>query len=791
MDEENNDFLADKSQKIWQFSKIFVFFVLSFAMVFGNFFVEGGFGSVVKSENKTVFSAFNYEKDNIIPQSGLIRFANESESGIKNSLNVKSALSDSAGNKYIFGVDSGKFWGNFMYSNAKINFVVGKIVLIPNHAVFDLTVNGNKLELSVYDGDVYTGLLSENVSVNEYVDGYSPIFMNRLLVPKDTHISINLNKINDDLSKLLYSKLVKEFKYSAIPDEQRESDFVSSNIYNDKKYSENLKQEFISDNLFKGAFLGDTVDKGGFLLSVKEFLTFMPDKKNEMMINRLFYFLDGAIFYALKGNDDLSKAMLDNFSEYSLSVPDDVVNSSEYISRFDGSVQNLFLFGLEEKPYKIFRFLLEKKLSSKRNLDDLKNTVNLFWLGVYKGLGSGRIYAADALDSYYKYFDNPMFLQSDPLFYKNYITYQNQLFDNLFLRYSLFYKDGYFAMKDALEQKLLKLYPEGSLKDELRQALINNKIGFLKRLMKFFFDGEVDVAEAKNIVSALVEEANSLMPASASEVAVTTLFEQELKDIGDFWGYLNSPQYYSGNLYGTNHKDRYKVYIDEKQKIWSFINVKEDILGKNSMAKEQTADEVSKEIIDVLSKVEDLKDVKIGEIKDVNQRYVDISAVIGGYPFKASYDRDKNIVKDIYAYDSLISDRPVKLDQLLNLLKQKFAEIAPNVLQSDQPLSEETYAERYARIYVSKIVTDAGFDADMDKVQIVDKLNAVYRLDKIQLKGYDDVFVTFDLIMNGETATNVFLSTKGNPIVMNGKYTLEELKALVMAESTFSTGVKR
>ena len=78
--------------------------------------------------------------------------------------------------------------------------------------------------------------------------------------------------------------------------------------------------------------------------------------------------------------------------------------------------------------------------------------------------------AEEALNSYYEYFDQTIGENSDADFYKMYITYQNQLFDNLLLRHSLFYKDGYFAIKNVLEQTLIDLYVSGQLKDELKQA---------------------------------------------------------------------------------------------------------------------------------------------------------------------------------------------------------------------------------------------------------------------------------------------------------------------------------
>ncbi|MBD3360927.1 hypothetical protein GF366_03950 [Candidatus Peregrinibacteria bacterium] len=782
--------MADKTKKseknlsrpflIGNFIKTFFYILVGIFLVAGNYFLESSFvsGEEIKEE---VFK-LDYSKENYLSDRGVIRFSEESESGILNSVEVDSYEN---GNEYIIGVESAKLWGNFEISNAKVNFVADKLVIIPNHAAFDLEFDGDRLVLSVFDGDVYVGILSEGIGVSEYVDEYSDLFMNKLLVPRDSQVTISTGKLDERIEALLYSKLVKEFKYSAIPTSKEESDWVSKNGDKDSKYIESVKQDVISEIIYRGPSVSDTL-LGDFIFWSEENLTFIPEKKNEIIFDHLFAFLDDAINYANDGDEVMSELRLEEFDEYLASLPSGISKSDEYYKRYDLYIEWLSVFGSEDAQYSVFVELLKKKFEEGR---DIYEIVNILWLDVYNGIDLGDVAAESALDRYYSFFDSTLGDDSDFAFYKDYTTYNNQLFDNLLLRYSTFYKDGYFAIKNVLEQELLGLYESGRLRDELSQAFISNKIRFLKRLMSFFFDEEISVVEAKEILSRLVEEIDELMPADRSEVAVIELFEAELEDIGDFWGYLNSPEYHLSKTYGATHEERYESYLVDKDTIYSVINIQEDILGE--VVSELTVSDVEKEILSFFTENEDVSDLTVLDLEEVDQRYVKVQGVIGGYSFEAVFDRSQAILKDVYTYGELVSDRPVTLDNLLSLLKENFAEFAEEELEEEE-LTEETIAQRRARLYVVERVSNAGFVVEMENVSVVDETDSVYRVEGVYLPEYEDILVTFDyLLLRNERAKNIFLSVRGRPVVLESEMTLDELAEVVIAEEDFSvSGVR-
>lgn len=752
--------------------KIIVFSLIGAVAVAGNYFLESGLVSPGEIQID-VFSSFDYVEDNLIPERGIVRFADEGQYGFLNSAIVDSVF----GNEYVFNMASAKLWGNFTISNAKVNFVAERVVIIPDHAAFNLEFDGDRIKLSVYDGDVYIGFLEDGIVIDEYVDPYSSMFVNKLLVPRDTQVEIPLKKITSKLQSLLYLKLVKEFKYSAIASSERASEWTEENLSKDVKYIELMRQEKISEIIFDGLSTGDSMIDN-FIYWAEENLTFVPDKKYRIIFDHLFASLEDAIFYANEGDDISSAISFDEFSDGISGLSMDMLGSEDFLNRYDSYINELSIFGPESNQYLVLIKLLEKKLMTGRDKYEVTGAI---WHDVYEGFDSGTFEAEEALNQYYSYLDSVALggEKPDMDFYKDYITFQNQLFDNLFLRSSVFYRDGYFAMKNVLEQEYLKLF-DGD--EELAQELISNKIDFLKRLMKFFFDEEIEVSEAKQILSRLVEEIDELMPVDGANVAVIELFETRLEDIGDFWGYLNSPEYHISKTYGLNHQDRYETYLEEKDRIWDFINIQEEVLGE--VVVEVTVEDVMAAIEAVFLENEEISEVEVDELASSDERYVVVRGVIGGYPFDAVYDRDKELLSEVYTYNEPVSDRAVKLDNLLSLLQERFANLTELDL-GDEELTLESVAERAARLYIAELIAGYGFEILMDDVSVVDELNAIYRIEEVSKQDSNDVIVTFDFVMNGEKVINLYLEVKGEPVVLDGEYTLEELSGVASAEEDF------
>jgi len=314
------------------FVKTMVLVAVSVLAVGGNFMLERSHadGGIAKSQS---FSAFDYVQDNLVPDNGILRFADNSNSTTAPSMDVQSV--DVNSHEYIFKFNAGKVWGNFLNSDANVNILIGeKAVIIPNNAVFDLESDGQNFKITTFDGDLYLGFLDEGVKPTKYADKFSEVFMNRLVVPRDSQVTVYMDKIDQRLKGLLYSRLVTEFKSSAIPEETRKSEWVTLNSKKDLDYSNQLKNAVAKDNRYDG----NAVSEGKFsefVVWAEESLTFMPEKKREMFFEHMFAYLDEAIFYANKEDAVKANEFLAQFGEYKALVSKEISGSQEYPQKLD------------------------------------------------------------------------------------------------------------------------------------------------------------------------------------------------------------------------------------------------------------------------------------------------------------------------------------------------------------------------------------------------------------------------------------------------------------------------
>jgi hypothetical protein len=743
--------------------KTLIFAVIAAGLIFANFWLEQNslLGYEFELEMETT------EKD-VLAGGAVLRVDEDASFDISD-----------FDNGALITLTDGHYWGNFAQMQDAANVIFENVVLIPRQAQFDLKIENNKLTLAVIKGDVFVGLLEHRVITPDLLDQYDDRYLNKLLVPQDTQITINLAQIDEDLRPILFTKLVKEFKYSAVASSLKSTDWVKVNLRKDSDYREELRQRFEAEVL-RNKPLGQEGYIANFLAWSKENLTFVPEKKYRLLLEQTFSDLELAIFYASKGDEAEMQVGLDAFERSLLAADEDLLNSEAFLEAYDRYLGQLEIFSVDDLQAKVWTFLLNKKIE---HYGIEAALVELAWLRVYEALAVDNLEAEKALDYYNDLLDSSLGKFEDEEQYKSFITYQNQLFDTLFLRHSLFYKDAYFSIKNVLETVLLDLYDNGRLKDELRQAFVSRKIDFLKQMRRHFFDEAITVKEAKEIFERLVNEVDDLMPSDQSGLAVIELFEAQLADVTNFWGYLNDPRYHLEGAAGT-HEEKYTTYLRDNDQIWSKFDIQEDLLGE--VAEDVSIEEVVAEMTAVLTADEDLTDLEIGELETVGQRFVDLNAVIGGYPFQAKFDRSTDSLSDVYVYGELVTDRPVPIANLVTVLQAQFADLDEQVVL-DNAVDIESSAQREARFYIARLVSDAGFEASIDEVSVVDAVKATYRLSKVYLADYPEFVVSFDIIVNGEIATNVLIAfdEELRPTKVEGRYSLAELVELVRAEAEF------
>ncbi len=733
--------------------KDFVYLMLAILLVGAVYYVESTYNFL---DDDIVSVEFDITDDSVFLDKGSIKF-----------LDSSFLIVDETADSFVFTPEEGRLWANLKVSPTNLNVVFDNMIVIPDRAVFDLLYEDNKVTLSVYDGDVYVAFLPEDLDFDFYVGQYSEAFMNVLLVPRDTSVNISLSKINKNFRDLLPSKLVKVMNsYSAISSSMRDDEWVKQNLSNDIRYVESIKQRLNSE--FTKASVNGFSMFDALVYKTGDLFTFVPDKNMERDYKVLFSYLDEALAYSVKSDTQAVNKSLAEFDKFlsDLGYENDEIFKkilSEYISK-------LMIFDRGDSQYIIYRHFLDLNTDLGFVLDD-------YWHSIYSSMNVSDAFARDDLRFFYKHFEQNFDLISGYYDFEQYIMFQNQLFDSLFLRSSIYYLDEFFEMKGNIEQHLLSVYVDGQNRQELIQSFVDRKIDFLKRAWVLLKNDDISLVEAQNIYDRLLDEVSLLLENVESDTAVMEWFRKQLKSIENFWGYLGDAEYNSSSYYGLTHGERFEIYLKERNIL---PNLTDRVLGDIG-GLDISLDDLEIEIKSILSDF-GLKAISIRNLEDTEQRYVEFKANIAGYDFTAEYDRyNESLLRKVMVNDELLSDRPVTFSNLLLLIEIKYADLAKDDVEIDIAYEVETNAERVARNFVHEMIQSQGFVIELDQLKKIEgKKDSLYRVTEVHLEEYPDVIVTFDYIYNEEQGVvNLYFVIEGKPVVLDGPYTLEALVDLV------------
>ena len=671
---------------------------------------------------------------------------------------------------YLISMENeGRIWGNFGNSFSLVNISVeGKLVVVPTFSYFDLEYKGGVVTLNSYMGNTYVGFLVGGFDQFEYMNEYSKSFGNIQLVPSGARVKIPLSRVDERISKLLPFKLIKEVGYSFISSKSYEDDFVRENLKKSFKFSEDLK-EVKREDFYDSAPAGVSSALSDLL---RENLIMFESKEEEFYMTKL----DKHLYEAVSSYDsDVVKASLKAFSADYDKIPSDLVENGfgkQFVLRW---LSDLVVFESVDSEYKVFESVLDNAVDLFELPYLLSVRLSRYNVGLYEEEDVDDIYRA-----YYKGIEKLFGYTDDVVQYKRFLSFYNQVLDMLLLQHSDIYTKEAFTMKRALENELYSLYYGGELKEEAKQSFVRRKIDFLKKLKRFFFEEEVGLSEARSVISILVEDLDDYMPTRTSENAVIGLFERELTDIGNFWGYINDIEYSKSSLYGSSHKERYAVYLEEKDQVLSILDVQRDVLG--DVVQSMSPSEVA---LDIRAKLEGVgaKNVRVEMPASVTQRYIRVAAVLGGHVFDGEYDRDYGTVKNVYAYGSLLSGASVKLTALEEFLFGSLVDVVEDTnISIDEEASMETNAQKIAKSIIAKKLVEAGFGVDMEDVEVIDPVNAVYRVNDVLVEEEGEaVTISFDYLANEASVENLFILKEGEGVNISGEFPLDDLRRLVLS----------
>ena len=505
-------------------------------------------------------------------------------------------FSDQNNDAIYLSLEQGKVWVNTLLSEKQIVLRAGPIVAKPGVYAAEFELADNSGTVMVHDKEVDVGLVKSNSSLN--ANDYEKSFVNHMLIPFNRKLSVDQGKVDDtadDLGKLLYSKLIKEFQYDVIGDTDFDDDvWLKTNLAHDEdfvtKKNDDIKSQIRSRGLQVSSLDSNVYQFDKLVSNFADLLTFNSDRGKQRKLDQIFSNLEDAEYLILYGRVTEAKDRLNIFGQ---------IFGDAYTS-----VDTGFQDSLSSKLLDEYRLLTA--ISSVDDLFQVKSKiVDLFVTKVDKSLPQdlqfineylyqAKLMAEDntqlARQNLTKFSSLlTTFIQSKKNVLRNnaaLLSQENIILDNLFIQYAQFYQDNYFALKHQVETAWLDILPNGEAKDEEIRNVSLSKVDFLKRAKDFFLQGYVSLDDVKAILRRLIGELNDLQ--SNNNLGIGGLVDLRLKDYGQFLLFINSVK--PDDLRGGLIQDVYDKYVaahnSDNVNIDQAVN---EFTGQNSST-QQTAD---------------------------------------------------------------------------------------------------------------------------------------------------------------------------------------------------------
>ncbi len=518
-------------------------------------------GDIVKTD-KVNNSQINFGSD------GVMRLGDQTS--------VQLTFLDEEKAQYTFKILSGRVWLNNLFSNADVNVFFDGGVVFPGQSVSYYRVNSAQSEIYANQGNILLGFVDDQLAMNQLITENESKIINKLFVPQGTSAQVFADKVKNNkrtISKLLYSKLVKEFNYSVFDKVLLRTDaWLSNNVVQDSLLTSNIRDQRLKKIRTRGLKYV-SLDAGNyktdqFIQNLANALTFSSEKVGRRDLDALYDLFYDAQYLFDYGRTSEAEEKLTKFSSEAnqlFTVYGDQLKA-QFAARVKREYEYLSFVNPADSLYKLKQTLEKIYLSS---IAGSSEELTMKFAFLSEKLGIMGFYADNirfndlkaTFDDYMKSF------KSITEQYKQNITAnisliqrQNQALDNLFMQYPQFYRQSFITSKLLVENKYLNLLPAGNDKAEEIQSVIAQRIDFLRKLQMFFLSGDVPIIDAQNIVALLFSEISRIELPAEYQSAVSKLFADRLQDYGVFSRFLSTPEYVNSSIRGATMQERFDEF---------------------------------------------------------------------------------------------------------------------------------------------------------------------------------------------------------------------------------------
>lgn len=634
-------------------------------------------------------------------------------------------------------INTGRHWINTINSIRILKIKTPQVELIAEPGIFDIQYGGGRLIVESFRRSMEVNFLGKS-----------------LVVPEGRMMTIEEAKLNsnaDTISKLYYSKLIKEFPFFAL---EKVDEWVESNQKADKEFFAAYEAERLGEIRSRGFKAGADESSlfyklNGIFEDARMFLTFDAQKREQQKVKKVFDYLDSAAYAIVTGRNDLVQSWLNEFIAEAQNVSpaelqkklDDfafVKPSDELFLVKNALQQVVFKDGLEAVHEKFNNALdiasvgadEETKTKVIVKMHDFGNSAKQLIGGVKNGAYG-------------------IFLESVRI--SDFLDRNIYLFNEEFLKLASMFEDAY-------------------LNDDQRQFLINEKIKRINIIKNVMESESIKYEDARAAILLLAKQIEVLKPI-ISDTAALAYLDQQISKLAPLIAFLKTSN--TQNMRGSfvdNFAD-FNKRISEMGKIMQLLAASGGGGQISSVRREGLAAIVSN----------DLEGIKFSDIKMIlpetedDPRVIIESAKFESALVSGMYDTSKKIMTDIIFNGEKVQNA-VRLENL-----QKIFGVKSGKIKLDAGVSEESFMEApKSSSALEKVLKEKLIEA-LNKQDIAVEENNIDFQDlgtnviHVAQAVIENKMFSFDVDADLNVISNLKVLSGDEEIPVNGKFQFKEL----------------
>ncbi len=628
------------------------------------------------------------------------------------------------------------------------------------------------------DGYYYVGKVGDDIFAYAYKHPLRVHFLddegnslNSYLLPEGYYVELISGSVTSVVSDLRYAKLVKEYPFYSVTDDEWLSFWDGYAAEDDSRYR-NLLSDFESlvrqnygtymEGSDEYSFVSDVVD---FL---REYLTFSETKKQEFAEQDTLKYLNQALYLSVKGEEDEALEKLVLLEEGSV-VGEDYKSYLNYLN----VVLNNSLYGDDLYPIKSYLRNLLYGDTDEGELIVLRQMLS----EMYDLVNDGETASAKAAFEDYErgWWDFLGMSVTDLSQFRKDVSEERELLAVLFLKEDGFYEADYFSLLEEFEQAVFRVAISGTDLDEERQAFVASKIKVVNQIEDLLAVNGIDVDDATDLMIMLLDGAELLLDEIASEAAVLSYYETEIEEGWLVTQFINSVEYSS---LGGSFEENFEEFLQKEQDVEELKAYLQSLHLGSSEEGDLTLSE-AKQIVYAALDSFDVSYTAVVSVGDSSYRLFEIQGgEVDGIAFEAKYDRESELVYDLQA-EGVSFTTGVHLSSLGEVLgglvggsNGSSSVDSEGSGSSNGSSSDWSYSEEYAISLLIDYLGEFDINVSESNVVSVDVGEDLFGLEEIEI---GNATVDFTVWASEDLITG--LSVNGDEV--EGEYDVAELEDVV------------